>query len=163
MMGTKPSLVIRAASSGLVTPSYRRTATYIALAHLLGEGGTLRGPPCVDQRAQCGGLEGLTQLARNRERRSSKNFPSTHSGEYSFAGCAKLLGLATSVVPSPAPGEVAQEGEKACPLKKRTRPPSDVTSRRSGTRRTWSLPTRSSTATYPTSPTVRFSSAVPRM
>src|SRR5919107_2354587 len=37
-----------------------------------------RVPPQVDQRAQCEGIEGLTQLRRNRERRSSKNFPFTH-------------------------------------------------------------------------------------
>jgi hypothetical protein len=41
-MGTKTSLVIRAASLGSVTPSYRRTATYIALVHLLRESGADR-------------------------------------------------------------------------------------------------------------------------
>src|SRR5215216_1824093 len=74
MMGTKPSWPTLPAFWGSVTPSYRRTATYIALAYLpLREGGTRRVPPRVDQRAQCEGLEGLAQLSRNRERRSSKN------------------------------------------------------------------------------------------
>src|SRR5215213_11391026 len=35
-------------------------------------------PPRIDRRAQCEGLEGLAQLSRNRDRRSSKNFPFTH-------------------------------------------------------------------------------------
>src|SRR5687768_15702380 len=40
MMGTKPSLATCATFWESVTPSKRRTATYIALAHLLREGGT---------------------------------------------------------------------------------------------------------------------------
>src|SRR5215217_7340943 len=52
--------------------SYRRTATYIALAYLLiRKGGTRRVPPQVDQRVQCEGLEGLAQLRRNLVRRTS--------------------------------------------------------------------------------------------
>src|SRR5215210_3747116 len=42
MRGTKPSLATLATFCGSVTPSKRRTATYIALAHLLREGGTRR-------------------------------------------------------------------------------------------------------------------------
>src|SRR5215211_8332209 len=42
MMGTKPSSATCATFCGSLTPSNRRTATYIALAYLLREGGTLR-------------------------------------------------------------------------------------------------------------------------
>src|SRR5215210_3138785 len=42
MRGTKPSSTSCPTFCGSVTPSYRRTATYIVLAHLLREGGTLR-------------------------------------------------------------------------------------------------------------------------
>src|SRR5215212_7742288 len=46
MMGTKPSSATCATFWGSVTPSNRRTATYIALAYLLyREGGT--GRPCL--------------------------------------------------------------------------------------------------------------------
>ena len=38
-MGTKSSWATLATLWGSLTPSYRRTATYIALAHLLREGG----------------------------------------------------------------------------------------------------------------------------
>src|SRR5215213_7716722 len=72
--GHKAFLATLATFCGSVTPSYRRTATYIAFAYLLiRKGGTRRVPPQVDQRVQCEGLEGLAQLSRNRERRSSKN------------------------------------------------------------------------------------------
>src|SRR5215213_10395923 len=64
MMGTKSSWATLATLCGSVTPSYRRTATYIALAHLLREGGTLRPRLKFDQRVQCEGVEGLAQLPR---------------------------------------------------------------------------------------------------
>src|SRR5918994_5283001 len=41
----------------------------------------LLAPPQVYQRAQCEGLEGLAQLPRKPNRRSSQNFPTTRLGE----------------------------------------------------------------------------------
>src|SRR5688572_25101592 len=60
--GQKPSSATLATFCGSVTPSNRRTAAYIALAYLPKRGRGPPAPPCVDQRAQCGGLEGLAQL-----------------------------------------------------------------------------------------------------
>src|SRR5215204_5578577 len=64
MMGTKPSLATCTTFCGSLTPSYRRTATYMALGYLLKRGRDPSAPPQVDQRAQCEGLVGLTQLPR---------------------------------------------------------------------------------------------------
>src|SRR5215216_7883855 len=64
MMGTKPSLATCATFWESVTPSYRRTATYIALAHLLREGGADGSRLKFDQRVQCEGVQGLAQLPR---------------------------------------------------------------------------------------------------
>src|ERR671921_1753849 len=56
---------------GSVTPSYRRTATYIALAYLLHIEGGVISPAVLRNVAKCEGLEGLAQLPRTALRRSS--------------------------------------------------------------------------------------------
>src|SRR5215217_5593719 len=64
MRGTKPSLATCATFCESLTPSNRRTATYMALAYLLHIEGGPRRPCRVDQRAQCERLQGLAQLPR---------------------------------------------------------------------------------------------------
>src|ERR687897_621660 len=82
MRGTKPSWTSWPAFWGSVTPSYRRTATYIALTYLLHIEGGVISPAVSRNVAKCEGLEGLAQLPRTALRRSSH---SGHSAKFNFA------------------------------------------------------------------------------
>src|SRR5215208_6091953 len=79
MRGTKPSLATCATFCESLTPSNRRTATYMALAYLLHIEGGPRRPCRVDQRAQCERLQGLAQLRRTVKRKL--NFRESPKGE----------------------------------------------------------------------------------
>src|ERR671933_1626023 len=80
MMGRKSSSTSCASFCESVTPSYRRTATYIALHYLLKRGRDPSAPPS-DQRVQCARLQGLAQLPRT----PSRNCPKRVGGAYSVA------------------------------------------------------------------------------
>src|SRR5215203_6250659 len=77
MRGTKPSLATCATFCESLTPSNRRTATYMALAYLLHIEGGPRRPCRVDQRAQCERLQGLAQLLKITIPRTPVNKPAS--------------------------------------------------------------------------------------
>src|SRR5215210_3222777 len=81
MRGTKPSLATCATFCESLTPSNRRTATYMALAYLLHIEGGPRRPCRLDQRAQCERLQGLAQLLRTPSWRSSRRGSRRQSGK----------------------------------------------------------------------------------
>src|SRR5215203_3911869 len=82
MRGTKPSSTSCATFCESVTPSYRRTATYIALAYLLHKGRADQPRLELMNGANCEGLGYLEQLPRTPSRRSSRNTPPTRLSEY---------------------------------------------------------------------------------
>src|ERR687886_1435185 len=124
MMGTKSSSTSCATFCESLTPSYRRTATYIALHYLLKRGRDPSAPPS-DQRVQCARLQGLAQLPRTpllgtwvdkgkmKGRGRSRPRPS-HLALETLSVCLAYLALCATISPSVTWGGCGNAEDRPC-------------------------------------------------